>query len=175
MNNFHGLKTQYNKCHLSPNWFIGLIQFLPKSQQGFYRYVCVWSLEQLCLTLWPMNCRLPGFSSCGVFQARILEWFAIFYSRGSSQPKDCLHWQADSLPLALIPWRRAWQPLQYSCLENPMVGGGWQPAVHRVTKSQTWLKWLSTHSTVSPGKPRYRQTYRQTYSKIYRQVYSQKN
>ena len=56
-----------------------------------------------------MNCSLPGSSICGVFQA-ILEWFAISYSRGSSQPKDHLHWQADSLPLALITWRRAWQP-----------------------------------------------------------------
>ena len=28
-------------------------------------------------------------------------------------------------------------PLQYSCLENPMVIGGWQAKVHRVTKSRT--------------------------------------
>ena len=37
-------------------------------------------------------------------------------------------------------------PLQYSCLENPMDRGAWQVTVHRVTKSQTWLKWLSTHT-----------------------------
>ena len=30
-------------------------------------------------------------------------------------------------------------PLQYSCLENPMDGGAWQAAVHGVTKSQTRL------------------------------------
>ena len=30
-------------------------------------------------------------------------------------------------------------PLQYSCLENPMDGGTWRTTVHRVTKSQTWL------------------------------------
>ena len=34
--------------------------------------------------------------------------------------------------------------LQYSCLENPMDRGAWQDAGHRVTKSQTWLKQLST-------------------------------
>ena len=34
-------------------------------------------------------------------------------------------------------------PLQYSCLENPMDRGAWQATVHRVTKSQTWLKQLS--------------------------------
>ena len=28
-------------------------------------------------------------------------------------------------------------PLQYSCLENPMDGGAWSAAVHRVAKSQT--------------------------------------
>ena len=39
-------------------------------------------------------------------------------------------------------------PLQYSCLENPMDRGAWQATVHRVTKSQTQRKQLSTH--VSP-------------------------
>ena len=28
-------------------------------------------------------------------------------------------------------------PLQYSCLENPMVGGTWKAAVHGVAKSRT--------------------------------------
>ena len=28
-------------------------------------------------------------------------------------------------------------PLQYSCLENPMDGGAWRATVHRVEKSQT--------------------------------------
>ena len=30
-------------------------------------------------------------------------------------------------------------PLQYSCLENPMDGGAWWATVHRVAKSWTWL------------------------------------
>ena len=34
-------------------------------------------------------------------------------------------------------------PLQYSCLENPVDRGAWQAIVHRVTKSQIPLKWLS--------------------------------
>ena len=37
-------------------------------------------------------------------------------------------------------------PLQYSCLEIPMVRGAWQATVHRVTKSQTQLKWISMHA-----------------------------
>ena len=37
-------------------------------------------------------------------------------------------------------------PLQYSCLENPMDRGAWRATVSGVTKSQTRLKRLSTHS-----------------------------
>ena len=39
-------------------------------------------------------------------------------------------------------------PLQYSCLENPMDRGAWQGIVHGVTKHWTQLKWLSTHITI---------------------------
>ena len=35
-------------------------------------------------------------------------------------------------------------PLQYSCLENPMDRGAWRPTVHGVAQSQTQLKLLST-------------------------------
>ena len=41
--------------------------------------------------------------------------------------------------------RRAWQPTRYSCLENPMDRGAWQPAAHGVTRSRIRLKQLSTH------------------------------
>ena len=37
-------------------------------------------------------------------------------------------------------------PLQYSCLENPMDRGAWRATVHSVAKSRTWLKLLSTHA-----------------------------
>ena len=37
-------------------------------------------------------------------------------------------------------------PLQYSCLENPTDKGAWRTTVHRVAKSLTQLKWLSTHT-----------------------------
>ena len=35
-----------------------------------------------------MDCSLPGASVHGILQARILEWVAIFFSRGSSWPRD---------------------------------------------------------------------------------------
>ena len=43
-------------------------------------------------------------------------------------------------------------PLQYSCLENPMDTGAWWTTVHRVAKIWTQLKWLSAHYYISfPG------------------------
>ena len=36
----------------------------------------------------PMDGSPPGFSDHGIFQARMLEWVAISYSGGSSQPRD---------------------------------------------------------------------------------------
>ena len=44
-------------------------------------------------------------------------------------------------------------PLQYSCLENPMDRGAWQATVHGVAQSWTRLRQLSTHtpSNLPPG------------------------
>ena len=44
---------------------------------------------QSCLTLCdPLDWSPPGSSVHGIFEARILEWASISYSRGSSQPRD---------------------------------------------------------------------------------------
>ena len=61
-----------------------------------------------------------------------------------------------NLPAVWEMWVHSWlgrfpgegngNPLQYSCLENPMERGAWLPTIHEVAKSQTWLKWLSTHT-----------------------------
>ena len=46
-------------------------------------------LAQLCLTLCnSMDCSLSGSSVHWIFQERVLEWGAISFSRGSSQPRD---------------------------------------------------------------------------------------
>ena len=50
-----------------------------------------------------MNCSPPGSSVCSIFQARIMEWVAISFSRESLIQvlnPHLLHWQADSLPLS---------------------------------------------------------------------------
>ena len=57
-----------------------LVSFLPKKES---------EVAQSCPTLCdPMDCSLPGSSIHGIFQARILEWVAISFSRGSSRPRD---------------------------------------------------------------------------------------
>ena len=140
----------------------------------------------------PMDCSLPGFSVHGIFEARILEWVAISFSRGSSPPREwnqvsctvgrhftvchqgspeycqlwitdkwileyCQLWITDkwyligstvillgvpggsdgkasacnagdpgSIPgLGRSPGEGNGNPLQHSCLENPMDGGAW--------------------------------------------------
>ena len=45
-----------------------------------------------------------------------------------------------------IPGEGQGNPLQHSCLKKPMETGAWQATVHRVAKSRTGLKRLSTHA-----------------------------
>ena len=46
-------------------------------------------VTQSCLTLCdPVDCSPPGSSVHGILQARVLEWVAIFFSRGYSQARD---------------------------------------------------------------------------------------
>ena len=48
-----------------------------------------------------------------------------------------------------IPGGGHGNPLQYSCLENPMDGGAWRATVRKVAKSRTRLKRLSAHTQFS--------------------------
>ena len=110
-------------------------------------------VTQSCPTLCdPMDCRRLGSSIHRIFQARILEWIAISFSKGSSPPRDwtqvsCIPGRlwggSDSKDPGSIPGsgrslgQRNGNPLQYSCLENPMNGGAWMATVHGVAK--TWV------------------------------------
>ena len=39
--------------------------------------------------------------------------------------------------MGTIPWKRKWQPTQYSCLKNPMDRGAWWATVHGIPESDT--------------------------------------
>jgi len=57
--------------------------------KGSIQDIIITIVAQSCLTLCdPMDCSLPGSSFHGILQARVLEWVAISFSRGSSQPRD---------------------------------------------------------------------------------------
>ena len=67
-----------------------------------------------------MDCSLPGSAVHGIFQARILEWVAISYSKGSIFPTHgsnphLLHWQAGSLPLVLFGKLLVFHSVYYTC------------------------------------------------------------
>ena len=65
--------------------FLWEIKCIHLSRSSSY---CCCSFPKLCLTVCdPMDCSLPGSSVHGILQARILEWAAISFSRGSSQSR----------------------------------------------------------------------------------------
>ena len=79
-----------------------------------------------------------------------------------SKPKPFyIHWHNNLVLTSFLAGEGNGNPLQYSCLENPMDGGAWWTAVHGVAKSQTGLsdftftfhfhaleKEMATHSSV---------------------------
>ena len=66
------------------------------TQYSVITYMRKWKsgseVSQSCPTLCdPMDCSPPSSSIHGILQARILEWIAISFSKGSSQPRDRTH------------------------------------------------------------------------------------
>ena len=60
--------------------------FFTFAEANYYYYF--FEVAQSCLTLCnPMDCSPPDSSIHGIFQARVLEWVAIFFSRTSSRPR----------------------------------------------------------------------------------------
>ena len=73
-------------CFLHLNSLYYMLFSLTSVELLFDVIVCLLVTQ---LTLFdPMDCRLPGSSVHGISPARILEWVAIPFSRGSSQPRD---------------------------------------------------------------------------------------
>ena len=66
-------------------------------------------VAQSCSTLCdPIDCSLLGSSVHGIFRAKVLEWAAISFSRGSSWPRDWsqvyLHCRQTLYPLSHFAW-----------------------------------------------------------------------
>ena len=68
-----------------------------------------------------MDCSPPGFSVHGILQARILEWVAIPFSRGSFQPRD--RTQVSCIAGGLLTvWALSWKPIQFSLCPITLKG-----------------------------------------------------
>ena len=77
----------------TPGYLVYTLGYNPVPLYFVAQMLQLWPLvsevAQSCLTLCdPMDCSLLGSSIHGIFQAGILEWVAISFSRGSSQPRD---------------------------------------------------------------------------------------
>ena len=79
-------QTQLSNFHFLFNkkTYQGFIYFV-KSICKYFFHLYLFSCPTLCH---PMDCSLPGSSVDEIFQAIVLEWIAISFSRGSSQPRD---------------------------------------------------------------------------------------
>ena len=75
-------------------------------------------------------CRING-------EAVVFVIYDVYYANGGSEVKAG---DPGSIPESgRSPGEGNGNPLQYSCLENPMDGGAWQATVHAVAKSWTRL------------------------------------
>ena len=72
-----------------PGWSWEKLVNNPFGQSGvFYEGCCCECTKSCSILCDPMDCSLPDSSVHGISQARILEWVAISFSRGSSRPRD---------------------------------------------------------------------------------------
>ena len=89
------------------------------------------SLTRVRLFATPWIVSLPGSSTHGIFQARVLEWVAISFSRGSSQTRD---------------------QTQVSCIEGRCFTLWATREERNVSKKQNWLRYPSRESHNIEGK-----------------------
>ena len=101
----------------------------------------------------PMDCSLRGSSVHGTFQARILEWVAIFFSRVSSQSRNrtWVSWIAGGFftvwATRSLEWR--WDMGLNQSVVLQKNGSPWS----RYKEKLVFLIFLSEYHTIHPGFP----------------------
>ena len=84
-----GLTSCSVNCPLACTILVPQPGIKPSSSALQGRFLSTGEVAQSCPTLCDlMDCSLPDSSVHGIFQERILEWFAISFSRGTSWPRD---------------------------------------------------------------------------------------
>ena len=123
---------------------------------------CCVLVTQSCPTLCDtMDCSWPRSSVHGVFQTRILEWVAISFSRGSSQPRD---WTQVSHTVGRLFTVWATREVQcmctcmlnrFSCVRlcDPMDCSLLGSSIHGILQARI-LEWVAMPSSRGPSWPR---------------------
>ena len=89
----------------------------------------------MCATLFdPMDYSPPGSYVHGLFQARILEWVAIFYSKGSSRPRD-------QICISCVSCNGRWIPYHCATWEAPLSELQKMAVLFELPR---WLRWESS-------------------------------
>ena len=116
---------------------------------SFFPSIRVFSNELALGIRWPKHWSFiisPSSEYSGLISFRI-DWFDLFAVQETLKSSPAPQFKSiNSSSLNLLwKWHSVFfgkgsgNPLHYSCLENSMDRGGWQAAVHRVSKSLTWL------------------------------------
>ena len=101
---------------------------------------------QLCSTFCnPVDCNLPSFSIHGILQARILDWVAISFSRGSSWPRNQT-WISSIADRFFTDWdmREAFTWLKISLIFSHLLCSlkpGWRALLHCILVLPVKLRW----------------------------------
>ena len=101
---------------------------------------CVLS-HSSCVQLWaqlcdPVDCSLPGFPVHGILQARVLEWVAMPFSRGSFWPRDQTHMSSVSCIVGrFFTAEPPGKPRIYSVPWSQRVGHDWATSLHALFKT----------------------------------------
>ena len=94
-----------------------------------------------------LTIKIPATLS-GLYRSPTCKWASLvaLVGRDTSAHEGSLRDMGSIPELGRAPRGGPGNPLQYSCLENPMDREAWQAIVYGVTKSRTQLKWLSMHA-----------------------------
>ena len=94
-----------------------------------------------------MGCRLPGSSVHGIFQARILEWFAVSFSRGSARPRNRT-WVSHTAGILFTIWatREAWTLILNQTIKRVLS------PTHPFMDLESW-GWRWPHSIIAHPVP----------------------
>ena len=119
----------------------------------FLRFLIIWNLCVLILICWLLFSKVLRRQSD--FNVYICYTIHILGFPGGASGKEptcqCRRHKRRRFDpwVRKIPWKRAQQPTPVFYQENPMDREAWWVTVYRVTKSQIWLKRLSSHISLN--------------------------